>query len=198
MNTSDQKIHDFSITRLGKRKKNMQTEQKDTIVIRAQQDFNIVGGLNPIQIEISDSRIINMLTKYKNSIYKITPLSFPATITNNTGRVIITSRKISGTKKAILNYKWFDILAEIDLEKVPNWNEIKGKSIWVNIQFKDHKEINNASHLCFPFTTKALSDLTSFTLQLQDDQNKKLNLRLERKRLTFLTFKSTSMWHNNR
>ena len=105
MNTSDQKIHDFSITRLGKRKKNMQTEQKDTIVIRAQQDFNIVGGLNPIQIEISDSRIINMLTKYKNSIYKITPLSFPATITNNTGRVIITSRKISGTKKAILNYK---------------------------------------------------------------------------------------------
>ena len=169
MNTSDQKIHDFSITRLGKRKKNMQTEPKDTIVIRAEQHFDTVGGLNPIQVKISDSRIINMLTKYKNSIYKITPLSFPATITNNTGRVIITSRKISGTKKAILNYKWFDILAEIDLEKVPNSNKVKGKSIWVNVQFKDHKEINNASHLCFPFTTKAPSDLTSFTLQLQDD-----------------------------
>ena len=123
-------------------------------------------GLNPIQVEISDSRIINTLTKYKNSIYEITPLGFlfPASIMNDTGRVTITSRKISGTKKAILNYKWFDILAEIDLEKVPNWNEIKGKSIWVNVQFKDHKEINNASHLCFPFTTKALSDLTNFTL----------------------------------
>ena len=190
MNTSDQKIHDFSITRLGKRKKNMQTEQKDTIVIRAQQDFNIVGGLNPIQIEISDSRIINMLTKYKNSIYKITPLGFlfPASITNDTGRVIITSRKISGTKKAIPNYKWFDILAEIDLEKVPNWNEIKGKSIWVNVQFKDHKEINNASHLCFPFTTKALSDLTSFTLQLQDDQNKKIEFASGEKKTCIFNF----------
>ena len=190
MNTSDQKIHDFSITRLGKRKKNMQTEQKDTIVIRAQQDFNIVGGLNPIQVEISDSRIINMLTKYKNSIYKITPLGFlfPASITNDTGRVIITSRKISGTKKAIPNYKWFDILAEIDLEKVPNWNEIKGKSIWVNVQFKDHKEINNASHLCFPFTTKALSDLTSFTLQLQDDQNKKIDFASGEKKTCIFNF----------
>ena len=65
----------------------MQTEPKDTIVIRAQQDFGTVGGLNPIQVEISDSRIINMLTKYKNSIYKITPLGFlfPASITNDTG-----------------------------------------------------------------------------------------------------------------
>ena len=175
VNTSDQKIHDFSITRLGKRKKPMQAEPKDTLVIRAQQDFDVVGGLNPFQVEISDSRIINMLTKYKNTVCKITPLGFlfPASKTNNTGRIIITSRKISGTKKAILNYKWFDILAEIDLEKVPNWTDIKGKSIWVNVQFKDHKEINNASHLCFPFTTKALSDLTSFTLQLQDDKNKK-------------------------
>ena len=135
VNTSDQKIHDFSITRLEKRKKTVQTEPKDTIVIRAQQDFSTVGGLNPIQVEISDSRIINMLTKYKNSIYKITPLGFlfPASIMNNTGRVIITSRKISGTKKAILTYKWFNILAEIDLKKVPNWNEIKIKSIWVNV-----------------------------------------------------------------
>ena len=120
-----------------------------------------------------------MLTKYKNSIYKITPLGFlfPATITNNTGRVIITSRKISGTKKTILNYKWFEILAEIDLEKVPNWNETKGKSIWVNIQF------------CFPFKTKALSDLTSFTLQLQDDQNKKTEFASGEKKTCIFNFR---------
>ena len=180
----------FQLLDSEKKKKNMQTEHKDTLVIRAQQDFDIVGCLNPIQVEISDSRIINILTKYKNSIYKITPLGFlfPATITNNTGKVILTSRKISGTKKTILNYKWFDILAEIDLEKVPNWNKIKGKSIWVNIQFKDHKEINNASHLCFPFRTKALSDLTSFTLQLQDDQNKKIEFASGEKKTCIFNF----------
>ena len=176
VNTSDQKIHGFSITRFGKRKRNMLTEPIETLIIRAQQDFDVVGGLNPIQVEITDSQIINTLTKYKNPAYKITPLGllFPASISNDTNRIIITSKKISGVKKAILNYKLFDLLAEIDLDKIANWKDIKGNSIWVNVQFKDHKEINNASHLCFPFVTRTLSDLTSFTIQLQDDQNKKI------------------------
>ena len=52
VNTSDQKIHDFSITRFGKRKRNMLTEPIETLIIRAQQDFDVIGGLNPIQVEI--------------------------------------------------------------------------------------------------------------------------------------------------
>ena len=47
----------------------------------------------------------------------------------------------------------------------------------MNAQFKDHKEINNSSHLCFPFVTRTLSDLTSFTINLQDDQNKKIEFK---------------------
>ena len=56
----------------------------ETIVIRAQQNFEIAGGLNPIQIEIEDDRVINILKKYKNVIYKVTPLGllFPASIKN--------------------------------------------------------------------------------------------------------------------
>ena len=107
MKTKDQKIHDFSITRLGKRQKSMLSTPIETIIIRAQQDFDVVGGLNPAQVEITDSRIINKLPKFKNSVYKITPLSlhFPASITNDTNHIIITSTKISGAKKEILNYR---------------------------------------------------------------------------------------------
>ena len=76
-------------------------------------------------------------------------------------------------KKGILNYKLYDILAEIDVSKIQNWDKIKGQSIWVNVQFKDHKEINNNNHLCFPFITRTFSDLTSFTILFQDDQIKK-------------------------
>ena len=47
------------------------------------------------------------------------------------------------------------------------------ESIWFNVQFKDHKEINNNSHLCFPVIARSFSDLTSFNIFLQDDQNKK-------------------------
>ena len=190
MQTIDQKIHNFSITRLGKRQKNMFSTPIDTIIIRAQQDFDVVRGLNPIQVEIKDSRIINRLTKYKNAAYQITPLGllFPASITNNTNHLIITSTKISGAKKAILNYKLYDLIADIDLSKISNWTDIKGQSIWVNAQFKDHKEINNASHLCFPFVTRTLSDLTSFTINLQDDQNKKIEFKSGEKKTCILNF----------
>ena len=57
---NDKKIHHFSIAKLGKRKKNM-AEPIEMIIIRAQQNFDIDGGLNLIEIEIKDDRITNIL-----------------------------------------------------------------------------------------------------------------------------------------
>ena len=169
--------------RLGKRQRNMLTTPIDTVIIRAKQDFDVAGGLNPIQVEITDDRIINILTKCKNVAYKITPLGllFPASVTNDTGRVQVTSTKISGTKL-------FDLITEIDLDKIPNWKDIKGESIWMNVPFKDHKEINNANHLCFPFVTRTLSDLTSVTITLLDDQNKKVEFKSGEKKTSIFNF----------
>ena len=61
------------------------------MIIRAQQNFEIVEGLNPIQIEITDDRVLNMLIKHKNVAYKLTPLGiiFPASIKNDTEQVFI-------------------------------------------------------------------------------------------------------------
>ena len=60
-------------------------EPIETIIVRAQQNFETVGGLNPIQIETEDDRILNTLKKYKNAIYRITPLGllFPASVKND-------------------------------------------------------------------------------------------------------------------
>ena len=41
----------------------------ETVIIRAQQNFDVVGGLNPKQIEIVDNRIINVFKKYRNVLY---------------------------------------------------------------------------------------------------------------------------------
>ena len=38
-------------------------EPVEMIVIRAQQNFDIAGGLNPAQIEIEDDRVLNLLKK---------------------------------------------------------------------------------------------------------------------------------------
>ena len=168
----------------------MSQEPIDTIIIRAQQDFDIDGGFNPVKIQIRDETVLNQLKKYKNVVYKITPLGmlFPASIQNNTNLIFITSNNLSGVKKAILNYKTNDIIAEIDVSKIKNWKKIKGKSIWVNTQFKDHKEINNNNHLCFPFLTRSFSDLTSFSIFFQDDQNKKIKFAEDEKKVSIFNF----------
>ena len=49
-------------------------EPTETVIIRAQQNFKIVEGLNPIQIEIEDDRVVNSLKRYENVMYKLTPL----------------------------------------------------------------------------------------------------------------------------
>ena len=157
----------------------MQPEPVETVIVRAQKDFDVAGGLNPIQIQIRDDTVLNLLKKYKNIAYKITPIGllFPATVTNDKNFIFVTANNISGVKKGILNYKTYNILAEINTDKINNWNEIKGQSIWINVQFKDHKQINNNSHLCFPFIRRPFSDLTSFNIFLQDDQNKKIEFK---------------------
>ena len=68
-------------------------EPIEMIIIQAQQNFEIAGGLNPVQLEIEDDRVLNILKKYKNVIYKLTPLEtlFSASIKNNTEQILITS-----------------------------------------------------------------------------------------------------------
>ena len=148
-------------------------EPIETIIVRAQQNFDIVGGRNPIQTEIEDDRILNALKKYKNVLYRVMPLGllFPASIKNDVKQIFVTCKELNGIKKSILNRKVYDLLPIIDLDKINSWTEIKGQSIWINATFKDQKEINNNSHLCFPFVTKSLNDLWSFSIYLQDDKN---------------------------
>ena len=64
-------------------------------------------------------------------------------------RYLFWEKNLNGVKKSILKQKTFDILAVIDLNKRHKWNDIKGQSIWTNTAFKDHREINSKSHLCF-------------------------------------------------
>ena len=166
------------------------SEPIETIILRAQQNFDVDGGLNPIQIEIEDDRIINTLKIYKNVVYKIIPLGllFSATVTNDTQQIFITAKELSGVKKSILNGKTCDLLAIIDLDKINNWKEVKGQSIWTSVAFKDHKEINNNSHLCFPFVARSFSDLTSFSIFPQNDQNKKLEFVSGEQKISIFNF----------
>ena len=97
-------------------------------------------------------------------------------------------KKFNLVKKCILTYKYYILVAIDLLNKIENWKDVKGKSIWTNTQFKSHKEINNNSHFCFPFITRSFNDLTSFNIFLQEDSNKKIEFESNEKTV-FLIFK---------
>ena len=134
--------------------------------------------------------MLKQLKKYKNVVYKITPLGllFPASIKNDANLIFIIANNLNDVKKSILNYKLYDILAEIDGSKIQNWEKIKGQSIWVNVQFKDHKEINNNKHLCFPIISITFSDLTSLSMFFQDDENKNIEFDTNEKKASIFNF----------
>ena len=123
-------------------------------------------------------------------MYKVTPLGllFPASIKNKTKQIFLTGKELNGVKKSILNGKVYDLVSIIDLDKISNWNEIKEQSLWISVAFEDQKEINNNSHLCFPYVTRSLNDLTSFSIYLQDDKNKEIEFKSRKQKISILNF----------
>ena len=79
----------------------------ETIIIPAQQNLEVAGGLNSVQIETEDDRILNILKKYKNVRYRLTPLGilFPATVKNDTEQIFIIFRELNDVKKYLINGK---------------------------------------------------------------------------------------------
>ena len=79
----------------------------ETIIIPAQQNLEVAGGLNSVQIETEDDRVLNILKKYKNVRYRLTPLGilFPAFVKNDTEQIFIIFRELNDVKKYLINGK---------------------------------------------------------------------------------------------
>ena len=50
----EKKVHNLSLTRIGQKRKREMTETAKTVIIRAQQNFEIAGDLNLVQIEMEN------------------------------------------------------------------------------------------------------------------------------------------------
>ena len=128
-----------------------------------------------------------MLKKHKNICYKLTPIgiSFPSSITNITKQIFVTCRALGNTKIPLINRKIYNILGIINLNKINNSEYIKGKSLWVNINFDEAKQINNSEHISFSFTTLSLNDLLDFSINLIDDSNNPIEFNSGEKNIPF-------------
>ena len=129
--------------------------------------------LNPVQIEINNDRTLNVLIKHKNIYYKLTPIGilFSSSAKNTTKKIFVTCRALNNAKRALINGKIYNILGITNLNKINNWEYIKGISLWVNGNFDEPKQINNSEHISFSFTTLSLNDLLDFSINLINDSN---------------------------
>ena len=75
----------------------------------------------------------------------------------------------------------------INLNKINNWEYIKGKQLWVNVKFDEPKQINNSEHISF--STLSLNDWLDFSVNLIDDRNNLIEFNCGEKEISILNFK---------
>ena len=188
---NNRKIYDFSLTQIVNKREPPMTEPTESVIIRRQQKFDLNDVLNPVEIEIYDDRILNILNKHKNIYYKLTPIGlfFPSSITNNTKQIFITCRELNDAKKSWINSKFYSLLGVINLEKINSSENIKGKSLWVNVSFNEQEQINSSHHICFLFKKSSCNDLLSFSINLIDNKNQQISFNSGDQKISILKFK---------
>ena len=154
-------------------------EPVEIVIVRGQQKFEIESKLNPVEIEVNNGRVLNILKKYENVYYELTPLGilFPSSVTNDIKQILVTCRELSDTKKLLIKGKIYSLMGIIDLQKINGWKNIYEKSLWVNATFNKQEEINNSRYLCFPVITSSLNGLLNFSINLIDHKNQQISFK---------------------
>ena len=60
---------------------------------------------------------------------------FSSSVQNDTKQIFVTCIELNDAKVALINDKISNILGVINLNKIENWEYVKRKSFWVNINF---------------------------------------------------------------
>ena len=118
-----------------------------------------------------------------------TYILFPSSVTNDTKQIFVTCRTLNEAKIVLINGKIYNILGIINLNKINDWEYIKGKSLWVNVNFDGADQINNSEHIYFSFMTSSLNDLLNFNINLNDDDKKAIEFNSGEKKISIMNFK---------
>ena len=64
---------------------------------------------------------------------------FGLSITNDAKQIFATRRELNNAKMVLINGEIYNILGIRNLNKINNCEYIKGKSLWVNVNFDETK-----------------------------------------------------------
>ena len=81
---------------------------------------------------------------------------------------------LTSAKKALINNKIYYLLGIINLNENKQWNEMKGKSLYVNAKIDDSHYMETAKHFGFSFKTSFPTEFLEFTCDFLEDKAEKI------------------------
>ena len=162
------------LTPVGEKKK--MTEIIDTFMVKALQSYDKYTTLNPLDINLNSNYLSKLIDDYKGYVFEVRLINvlFSANITNDTQNIFVTCQNLTSAKKALINDKIYYLLGIINLNENKQWNEMKGKSLYVNAEIDDSHYMENATHFGFSFKTSFPTEFLEFTCEFLDDQANKI------------------------
>ena len=176
----DDNIHNLllisteKLTRVGQKKK--MVEIVDKILVKALQNYDKYTTLNPLEVNLNSNYLSKIIHDYKGYIFEVRLINvlFSSNITNDTQNIFITCQNLTSAKKVLINDKIYYLLGIINLNEIKQWNEMKGKSLYVNAKIDDSHYMQTAKHFGFTFKTSFPTEFLEFTCEFLDDQAKKI------------------------
>ena len=97
--TTDNKVHNFQITNIGKKRK-QKMSVVDFISVHGQQKCEENAEISPIEINIENEKIQLMFQKYNKYIirFKLESLIFSSLIENNNEKIFLVTNGLSDVK----------------------------------------------------------------------------------------------------
>ena len=126
-------------------------EVTDTIIVKALQNYDKYLTLNPLEIDLNSNYLSKIISDYKGFVFEVRLINvlFSNSIKNETQNIFIVCHNLNSAKKALINNKIYSVLGIINLNEIKQWNEMKGKLLYVKAKIDDSQL--HANHQTFWF-----------------------------------------------
>ena len=158
------------LTRNGQKRKML--DVIDTIIVKALQSYDKCSTLNPLEINLNSNYLSKIIHDYKGFTFEVRLINvlFSSSLENDTQNNFIVCHNLNSAKKALINNKIYSLLGIINLNKIKQWSEMKGKSLYVNAKIDDNHYMQNAKHFGFKFKSSFPTEFLEFTCEFLDDK----------------------------
>ena len=97
------------------------------------------------------TNLSKIISDYKGFVFEVRLINvlFSNSIKNETQNIFIVCHNLNSAKKALINNKIYSVLGIINLNEIKQWNEMKGKLLYVKAKIDDSQL--HANHQTFWF-----------------------------------------------